>query len=95
MVEPLADAVDDGIFDRVLVEHCGADEGSDLRLLPHDGLGFAAHPRPQGVGNGLRGGIDPLQLGHAVLRLASGRPARPASGNLAAVTGKLSRRAVH
>ena len=48
MVEPLADAMDDGAFQRVVMQDVLIDEGGELGLAPRDLLGLAGGcaPRP-------------------------------------------------
>src|SRR5258708_17957035 len=49
MIEPVADAVHDRARQGVMLEQRSIDERSELRLLPHDGLGLAANARPDGI----------------------------------------------
>src|SRR5882672_9050880 len=49
MIEPVAEAVHHRARQGGMLKQRSVDERSELRLLPHDGLGLAANARPDGI----------------------------------------------
>ncbi len=49
MVEPLGDAMNDGIFQPVVMQHGRIDKGGELRLAADDIFRLGAHPIPDRI----------------------------------------------
>src|SRR5262245_15078617 len=68
MIEPLRQAVADGVFETGLAEDGGKDEATEGRLVGGDLLGLVAHRRPDGIDGGNVGPPGTQRFGsHGVL----------------------------
>ena len=67
IAEPLADAVDDGGFQRVVVQDVLIDEGGEFGLAARDIFRLGAHARPDRIDLVETLGGPCLKLGHGIL----------------------------